>query len=471
MRLFAVVVCAALSACGAGGLQCGDSGPHNFVAYAWEATCGMKGGGWPKIPVANHSFACDTFPNVVPAVHSGLNISLVSCDIHPTGNATCAGCNSPDDLPEHASYAPNGGPSGGTSAQPAGQRAILTRTLRNAVLSAWDDHIGPDAQHTKCRGKDGGHSKIQCSPKFMRHGVCAFVGIWFTHTAARLKAENGAYFAAYKQAGGELDHILQDSEIGESEWATTIQPATASAACVHERWLAIQTDRRWPAALAALKARGFEPGDVSQPAYLATAMADNGSATLHGAYGNFSKNQVLFNQFVYEKIAGWYSEAFFEPARAHFPAIQASNYGFALFSAEFCRLPEQGRPSSPFGLGCAANPVRRVTGAVDGNVMAPSLYDDDNTLLSVMGQLVIVRMYVTATAAANASAVRPWVMSRSICLHAGCGKHQRDPHIPYNSTNQTAAMSSDGLWWAERMLHFTIAGADGVLWFNPVGPA
>ena len=85
-----------------------------------------------------------------------------------------------------------------------------------------------------------------------------------------------------------------------------------------------------------------------------------------------------------------------------------------------------------------------------------------------MGQLVIVRMHIAAMAAGNASAVRPWVMSRSICLHAGCGKHQRDPHIPYNSTNQTAAMSPDGLWWAERMLHFTIAGADGVLFFNPV---
>jgi hypothetical protein len=34
-------------------------------------------------------------------------------------------------------------------------------------------------------------------------------------------------------------------------------------------------------------------------------------------------------------------------------------------------------------------------------------------------------------------------------------------------TNQTAALSPDGLWWAEAVMHGVISGADGYLWFNP----
>ena len=95
------------------GLQCGSAGPYQFVGHAWEAACGMKGGGYPKLPVQNHSYACRVFPNVVPAVHTPMNASLAACDINPVGNTTCKTWNPPDAVPEHRAHCAGGGPSGG----------------------------------------------------------------------------------------------------------------------------------------------------------------------------------------------------------------------------------------------------------------------------------------------------------------------------------------------------------------------
>ena len=51
-----------------------------------------------------------------------------------------------------------------------------------------------------------------------------------------------------------------------------VPPVGTSRACMEERWTAIENDPRWPAALATLRARGFQPGDASAPGYLAAAM-------------------------------------------------------------------------------------------------------------------------------------------------------------------------------------------------------
>ena len=94
---------------------CAKSDSLLTTCVAWCA------GGWPKLPVHNHSYACRVFPNVVPAVHTTLNVSFVSCDINPVGNvsgdgtASCKNWGPPDALPEHAATAINHGGAGGTA--------------------------------------------------------------------------------------------------------------------------------------------------------------------------------------------------------------------------------------------------------------------------------------------------------------------------------------------------------------------
>lgn len=255
----------------------------------------------------------------------------------------------------------------------------------------------------------------------MRNGICAFTGIWFDKSMAKLRSVSEEYFAEYKRLGGSLEHMLEDSELGEPSWATSnIQNAKASHACIQERWLAIQTDSRWPAVLSTLKIRGFNPGNVYTANYLATAMApiNTTKLPLHG-WINYTMNQAIFDEWMWVRMGRYWSDAIFQPARAHFPKVQHSNFGFYLFSPADCHMQSSHKVDGPFGLNCTASMTRSFSGALTGNVQAPSMYDDGNSLLSIRRQVISVRQYVFA--GGNTSSVRPWVMGKTACLHIGCG--------------------------------------------------
>ena len=165
---------------------------------------------------------------------------------------------------------------------------------------SWEPGVPFHRDLVRVRESCGTHAWLRC---FGTAWPRIIVDRWDNGTRT-LASQVTKYLTAYKQAGGELDHLIQDvsrlsllllcchssahpelsqSEVGEETWSYQIAnpvpvrfwpvpPVGTSRACMEERWTAIENDPRWPAALGTLRARGFRPGDTSAPGYLAAAM-------------------------------------------------------------------------------------------------------------------------------------------------------------------------------------------------------
>jgi len=87
-----------------------------------------------------------------------------------------------------------------------------------------------------------------------------------------------------------------------------------------------------------------------------------------------------------------------------------------------------------------------------GNVNAPVLRDDFITFASMRETVASLRGVVIAAALAEQREfVKPWLIAKSICLHAECG---------------AAGPRADWALWVEKLLHMGLM-ADGFLFFNP----
>ena len=70
----------------------------------------------------------------------------------------------------------------------------------------------------------------------------------------------------------------------------------------------------------------------------------------------------------------------------------------------------------------------------------------------------------------NAS-VRPWVMSRSICLASntpqcalrGCPLGPPSDTCAHDQAGETSEGVAHACWWAERVMHMVVSGGDSVL--------
>ena len=157
----------------------------------------------------------------------------------------------------------------GTRAQPKGQRIIrFEGPDRDAAMNSVDDDI-------LGRWNQSNHSYPPghpCAPAVGGQVAGPWPGIWLDHAAEKMGKESEQFFAAYKSAGGELDEIVLDSELGwlgfdtweiADNWANPDAPTPPSSRVSDERQQFLQatgTDhRRFP-----LQARSNTPGCSTQ---------------------------------------------------------------------------------------------------------------------------------------------------------------------------------------------------------------
>ncbi len=178
-------------------------------------------------------------------------------------------------------------------AQPEGERAIVWRAFGNETL--------PHAHAADA----------------LANGA---PGIWWDTGAAETAEVVTAVMAGLKARGVTLDWLHIDVEWGLSNWSLGTCDG-ASADSERERWAAILADRRFPEVAARLGANvGFEV-DADTP-------ATEGLCPM--VYGG--ERYLRWNAEMNERAAEYYRAAFITPAVAVFPALRASNYGFAATS-------------------------------------------------------------------------------------------------------------------------------------------
>ena len=330
-------------------LDCGPRGPHRFTARAWETPCALAEPAPPKAKPISHTtnISCARHDNIITAVTTRLDVSLVRCDYDPrpggVNNHSCASTHGLDTTTV-------GGFPNGTRGQPLGHRVLRVysedrRAMMRDLLRL--DAIGPPPGASACSNASYG----SCTAK--PGDPCPFNGIWFERSTAALAERMANYVQAFKELAGSegLDEIVQDSEMGESAWSAAIAGKHTPLACAAERWAAIQADARWPSDLAALTSRGWI-ADTSQPDYLFRAMGVTNTSA-------YTRNQLIFNEYLEERWAALWTRALFAPARAAFPHLQESNYAFTRHAAALC-------PHAQFGDYC------RWGGTVVGNVRSPA---------------------------------------------------------------------------------------------------
>ena len=187
-----------------------------------------------------------------------------------------------------------------------------------------------------------------------------FTGIWWDKAAAALGRQSAMFFEAYAAAGGALDEMVLDTELGwegfdtwaiSDNWSgwPTSQPGAAECAANH--WRAIQNDPRFPQVLAELLRHGFEPGDKADADWLQKAM--------HFTHDQHKdRNRRVWNAVNAVRAVQYWEIAFLGAAKKHFPSVMASDLGFQKWSSEFCV------PDSDSWMACRE--LRNLTGAVPG---------------------------------------------------------------------------------------------------------
>jgi hypothetical protein len=291
------------------------SGRQCLVATAWDMSCsGVWGGGSPRF---NHS--CRNFSNIVPAVvlkdsYFGDNASVLAPKVIGGDTSRPYGC----------------GKSWiwGTRAQPEGHRVIRLYGLdEHGATHGTKDLLGWNVTNKSyppsqpCGWTDAFTSNddgqlLKGPPGGPKHHV-PWSGIWWDGTGMDgLQHQSEKFFAEYSRLGGELDEIVQDTELGAfNTWTMdgSLASTPAGRACGIARWTAIQDDSRWPPILAELLRRGFEIDDRSKPHYLAECVHKH-------------NNENIWNALMVERAVAYWDRAVYAPARRHFPSLRGSDF-------------------------------------------------------------------------------------------------------------------------------------------------
>jgi hypothetical protein len=242
---------------------CGSVLPsYNFTATSWDNLCGDPGDGVDAEP------RCRNFSNLVPSMmiedsHFGDNATSLT-ELLLNGGVCCR-CGS--------EAAPAGSCPAGLNALPEGLRSIrFSGVDRDAILASDGDNILPGWNASnKSWAPDA-----PCQPSIVAQEKGPWFGIWLDHAAWKLGNQSAKFFPAFKAAGGQLDEIVLDTEIGPFiTWGVADNfdhSKPGAEACAVARWTAIQNDPRFPSVLTELIKRGLVAGDQSDPHYLAKAM-------------------------------------------------------------------------------------------------------------------------------------------------------------------------------------------------------
>ena len=451
-----------------------------FFAMAWSSTCYMNtfypNGTVPAIPLANisrNAYTCEQFENVVPLVVSKVDVKTMSCDFNPVGNKSCSNVSWPAYL--NTNFSASGGAPNGTAGQPVGRRGIEIAGGYdvNAIQFDWVDDIGPPP------GAPSQCEKVQsspaCHPYPCKTRTCPFSGIWWEHAVAARRVQSQKYFAEFSAAGGTLDFLSEDTEMGEMVWAMHFAGSSVPRACAKERWLQIEQDPRWPADLAELTRRGFVAdtnSSLGHSGYLGRSM----NVTVATRFYDYMtcvdnhrsdhqqiitlrvlaicKNQAVFNQFVAERMADGWTKSYFEPAQRHWPAIQASNYDMSLQTSTFC----YGRlAGSQCFTGAATLLGHNLSGVVVGNTGTTSLYSVRPRSLRAMSIDVHVLRSNAVAAAETNTTVWPWLTPRPLVAQ-------------YSDELEE---ESDWRWLVEKVHHMMLSTSgvsahlqQGVFWYK-----
>lgn len=307
---------------------CSES--YNFTATSWDNLCGPPGDG-----LAPDGTRCKNFSNIVTSFivgddHFGDNATAsVHALIH--GPARCG-----------SEAAPVGTCPAGTSALPEGLRSIrFSGVDRDAILASDEDNILPGWNASN----KSWAADAPCQPSIVSQEKGPWPGIWLDHAAWRLGNQSAKFFAAYKAAGGELDEIVLDTEVGPFlTWGVADNfdhTKPGAEQCALARWTAIQNDSRFPPVLAELLKRGLVVGDQTDPHYLAKAMAFHKVETKAQPL----TNRNVWNALAFEREVEFWETAIFKAAKENFPHVRGSDWLYTKWSSDYC-IPD---PESNMG--------------------------------------------------------------------------------------------------------------------------
>ena len=506
-----VVLLASALAAGSGVAGSDDAGRstcQSRVAHSWETTCAINS----SAPIMSDALvamrqangACRVFDNIVPMVIVGnpeggataprryggpgfaplgfgsLANETVPCTLH--GNAFKRGCA----LNGTRETDRKGGFPNGTANQPWGSKIIR---FSGATLV---DYI--KACHARSSGPCPDLISVpECAGELTPTAFMGweFTGVWWDHAMAEIRAQTTEFFSALASAGGELDEVVLDTEMIEAHWSRVIAPKmkvwyphkklpatypTVSDRCARARWLAVQSDRRFPALLAELRSRGFAV-NTSHPEYLAVSMGVFTRAPVLGTYGlSDSANQAVFNTVVSEKLAGYWTAAVLDAGRRFFPQLRASSFDMAKTDPRWCVPPpgqaSPGHEASLAPLSAVADCAVTAGGGVVGWQADDSYPTEYNSTLAAtmlrrhfgysskeyplsgfhMALWLFNHQKAHVLAAPNVP-IKPWIFPKSVCYGGDV--------CPLSAAHGGAT------FYEELIFQFALIGARGLLLFNP----
>ena len=278
------------------------------------------------------------------------------------------------------------------------------------VLFLWeftrDIHVHPDDY---CRDRAGKLTDVR--------------GIWWDHGVERIAGRLDAWFSAFKQQGGQVDVVVLDNEVGLSNWTFGREPA---------RWEAITEDPRFDDVAEQL---GFR--DLS--------LVRNWRQGSHYHH---------WNDLMKQRQADAFTRAVYDPIRRHFPDVAFSNYSYYASDPQHICPDINGHWSDEVGgdhtVGTHQSlPLYGWVGQlqrfrlVDGRFLRSGRgpqYGDS----AFAGFRLAINQMRAAVLSSN-TPVRPWVSH----------KRFRESRV------------RDADLYQELLFHTVLAGADGLLLWNP----
>jgi hypothetical protein len=205
------------------------------------------------------------------------------------------------------------------------------------ILGRWNASNQSYAPGHPCAGYTGG-----VVPALGGQISGPWPGIWLDHAAARMGVQSELFFAEYKKAGGQLDEVVLDTELGwlgfdtweiADNWANPGTPdggpTPGNVRCAAAHWAAIQNDKRFSEVLKMMQAHGFDAGNRSAPNWLAHAMAFTKDQTK-------DLNRRVWQAVQMERAAEYLDTMIVGAAKRHFPAVRVANLGWQMYTEQYC---------------------------------------------------------------------------------------------------------------------------------------
>lgn len=247
------------------------------------------------------------------------------------------------------------------------------------------------------------------------------------------------FFNAFSQAGGRINYLVLDSEIGLSNWHLGNTPAPYDA---------IESDQRFTThtlpELLEMAANAGRPSLTFEP--------------LSKIGTNYSNRDEIgaWNALMYERVGDALVKAVYDPVRSLYPAVQMSDYGYFDHNSDYPIYDPNGWPLAQFG-----------TGKVVGTHGAPSLYGKILQLHYPSRSPTGEEFPATAFNAFryDVNTMRSVMLGTKITQGSDLKNVKVSPWIPYRSFTNAPYRNSD--FYQEMIYHTVLAGADHLLLWNP----